>query len=37
MDSYRARYIVPGKFAPLKHFMVRLRRQSVCACVQTVV
>ena len=31
MDSYRARYIVPGKFAPLKHFMVR--RQSVRACV----
>ena len=27
MDSYRARYIVPGKFAPLKHFMVR-----VCVC-----
>jgi hypothetical protein len=25
MDSYRARYIVPGKFAPLKHFMVRVR------------
>ncbi|OUS46840.1 hypothetical protein BE221DRAFT_72848 [Ostreococcus tauri] len=22
MEGYRARYVVPGKFAPLKHFMV---------------
>lgn len=25
MEAYRARYIATGKFAPLKHFMVRAR------------
>lgn len=27
MESYRQKFIQTGKFAPMKHFMVRTRRE----------